>query len=59
MSKLIRENKANSNGLTIVEKNKYENITEVTHNFNGEMTIEEVIRHMVLGKLKEQKIISK
>lgn len=47
----------NNDGLVLIEKGKYDNIAEVTHKFNGESTMEEVIRDMVLSKLKDKNII--
>lgn len=50
--------KRNNKGLVIKDKNKYQNIVEITHTFHGSSTIEDAIKDMVLSKLKEDKIIN-
>lgn len=60
MSKALeRERIDNSNGITIVDKNRYGNINEVTHRFSGRLTVEEVIKNMVISRLEEKNIIKK
>ena len=46
-----------SEGLTLTDINKYDNIVEVVHHFNGKKPMEEVIKNMVLFRLKEKNII--
>jgi len=53
----IVKSKDYSEGLVIVDKNKYNNIEEVTHRFDGTITVEEAFRDIVLSRLKEKKVI--
>lgn len=56
MSEVLRENQRGNNteGLILIEKNRYENIVEVTHKFSGSSTIEEVMKDIVISKVKER-----
>jgi hypothetical protein len=53
MAEVIRD-KINSEPLVLVEKNRYDNIAEVTHIFSGKSTIEEVIKDIVISKIKDK-----
>ena len=56
---LIKEASSNGDkGLIIVEKNKYDNIAEVTHTFCGNLTIEEAMRDIIISKLQEKKMLN-
>lgn len=60
MSKALEKERVdNFNGITIVDRNRYENISEVTHNFSGKLTVEEVFKNMIISRLEEKKIIKK
>lgn len=55
MSEVLRENqRVNTEGLTLIERNRYDNIVEVTHEFSGSSTIEEAMRNIVISKIKEK-----
>ena len=59
MSKLLDKEISDIKGITIVDKNRYENISRVTHNFSGRLTVEEVIKNMVITRLEDKNIIRK
>ena len=56
MVEVLRENQKeiNEEGLILVEKNRYDNITEVTHKFFGNFTVEEAMKDIVISKVKEK-----
>lgn len=56
MAEVLREEHRvkNKEGLILIEKNRYENIAEVTHKFSGSSTIEEVMKDIVISKVKER-----
>ncbi|MGJ0847982.1 hypothetical protein ACR77J_14935 [Tissierella praeacuta] len=55
MSEVLRENqRVNTEGLILIERNRYDNIVEVTHKFSGSSTIEEVMKDIVISKIKEK-----
>lgn len=60
MSKALENERIdNLTGITIVDKNRYENIIEVTHRFSGRLTVDEVIKDMVISRLEDKNIIKK
>ncbi|CAK7010594.1 hypothetical protein [Tissierella sp.] len=56
MAEALRESQKdiNAEGLILVEKNRYDNIAEVTHKFFGCSTIEEAMKDIVISKIKEK-----
>ncbi|WP_406242064.1 hypothetical protein ACF3M2_14260 [Tissierella carlieri] len=56
MAEALRESQKdiNAEGLILVEKNRYDNIAEVTHKFSGGSTIEEAMKDIVISKIKEK-----
>lgn len=59
MSKVLDRGTNNLTGVTIIDKNRYENISQVTHRFCGKSTVEEVIKNMVMTRLEDKNIIKK
>ena len=41
-------------GLILIDKNKYGNIIQVTHTFQGNSSVEDAIRSIVLSKVKDK-----
>lgn len=55
MSEVLSKNHKGNNeeGLILIEKNRYDNIVEVTHKFEGSSTIEEVMKDIIISRIKE------
>ena len=55
----IKDNnqETNRNGLILIDNNRYGNIVQVIHSFNGNLTVEEAIKKLVLSKLKDKKLV--
>lgn len=59
MSKVLEKGTDDFTGVIIIDKNRYENINQVTHKFCGRSTVEEAIKNMVITRLKDKNIIKK
>ena len=44
----------NKDGLILIDKNRYENVTQVIHTFQGNSTVEDAIKNIVLSKVKDK-----
>lgn len=42
-------------GLILIDKNKYGNIIQVKHTFQGSSTVEDAIQSIVLSKVKDKR----
>lgn len=44
----------NKDGLILIDKNKYDNVIQVIHTFQGNSTVEDAIKNIVLSKVKDK-----
>ena len=48
----------NKDGLILIDINKYGNVIQVIHTFQGNSTVEDAIKNIVLSKVKDKNYIN-